>query len=172
MPDEPERLGKEDFDEIERELQKRLEELGLDKDQGAPETDEEPPELRLRADVPEPGDDEEIHRRMEAMRQKIAAAGNRSMPEPPEWNFKRPTIPGQERRDATSYIGLGVGLSVAYTMIGAIVLGWGLGKLIDVATHGQWIGQTIGTLLGAVIGLAGGIFMIDRAQNKQDSQKK
>ncbi len=67
--------------------------------------------------------------------------------------------------DASGYMGLGVGLSVAYTLVGMAVAGWGIGWLIDRGS-GSAIAQGVGTLIGATIGLAAGIFTIIKAQSK------
>lgn len=99
---------------------------------------------------------------------KAAAEANRpraEMPEVPEWEFTRPDIPGQQKMDASGYMGLGVGLSVAYTLVGMAIAGWGIGWLIDRGSDTA-IAQGIGTLIGATIGLAAGIFTIIKAQSK------
>ncbi len=98
--------------------------------------------------------------------ERLKAVRANAMPEPPEWNYQRPKIPGQnDHKDQVAYVGLGVGISVGYTMIGCVVAGWGIGKLIDMKTGGM-TGQGFGTMIGALIGLAGGVFMIIRAQSK------
>jgi hypothetical protein len=105
-------------------------------------------------------------RQLREFEKKLQEARNSAMPDPPEWSFTRPKIPGQsDNKDSSGYVGLGVGISVGYTMIGCVILGWGAGKLIDLRSDGM-LGQGIGILVGAVVGLVGGIAMIIRAQKK------
>jgi hypothetical protein len=114
-------------------------------------------------------EEDEFETRMRAIEEKAGTirAGSK-MPEPPHWEYSRPEIPGQNKEgDAQGYMGLGVGLSVGYTMVGTVVAGWGIGRFIDSKTGGG-TAQAIGTLIGAVFGLAGGIFMIIRAQNRSE----
>lgn len=112
---------------------------------------------------------EEKLRDIEERAKKIAQRVE--MPEVPEWDYKRPEIPGQNKVDASSYLGLGVGLSVAYTLIGMALAGWGVGWLID-RNSGTTsnLGQGLGTLVGAMFGLAAGIFTIIKAQNRNDKK--
>ena len=118
---------------------------------------------------PEEGGEEELteeERQLKAFDERLKAARAGAMPEPPEWNFQRPKIPGQnDHKDQVAYVGLGVGISVGYTMIGCVVVGWGIGKLIDMKSGGM-TGQGFGTMIGALVGLIGGVFMILRAQSK------
>lgn len=112
-------------------------------------------------------DDElsEEERQLREFDERLKAARAGAMPEPPEWNFQRPNIPGQNKAEENNYFGMGVGISIAYTLVGATFAGWGIGKLIDMKSGGT-MGQAIGTLCGAVAGLAAAIFTIIRAQNK------
>jgi len=108
----------------------------------------------------------DIEERAKAVSQKRA-----EMPEVPEWDYKRPELPGQHKVDSTSYLGLGVGLSVAYTLVGMALAGWGIGWLIDRnAGTGSTLAQGLGTLVGATFGLAAGIFTIIRAQNRNQNK--
>ncbi len=150
--------------------------------EGFPSDEEIEKRLRRAAGVPEPDDDELERRlrelgvlgddadeadplaeRIKAIKEPAGTAASR-LPEVPDWEFNRPKLPGQrdpEKGDA--YLGVGVGLSVAYTLIGAILVGFGIGWLIDRSSHG-YIGQALGTLLGAIAGIAGAVFTIVRAQ--------
>lgn len=118
----------------------------------------------LKSDLPPADFDETFKAGLDRIAEK-AEGSQPEMPEPPEWEFKRPKIPGQFEGDAASYLGLGVGLSVAYTLVGCSVLGWGLGWWADRGS-GAFLFQAIGTLVGSVVGLVGSIFMILRAQRK------
>lgn len=92
---------------------------------------------------------------------------NTEVPTPPSWEYSRPDFTKKhlEKQDTGAYLGIGVGLSAAYTIIGCTIVGWGIGWLFDRGKQ-QVIGQAIGTLVGAVVGLAGAIFTIVRAQNR------
>jgi F0F1-type ATP synthase assembly protein I len=62
--------------------------------------------------------------------------------------------------------GLGIGLSIAYTITGMPLLGAGIGWLIDrAAGTGQWKG--ICMLAGAVIGLAMAFVMMNRTNDQK-----
>ena len=118
---------------------------GKDDSSNEKELDEE--ELKLR----------EIDERLGALRGKL--------PDPPEWDYKRPKSSTKNKVEENNYLGMGVGISVAYTMVGCTLAGWGIGKLIDLRSGG-FLGQAIGTLVGAVIGLVAAIITIIKAQNK------
>lgn len=136
-----------------------------------------------RHDLPEPEDpiDADLKRRLDALHAKVFGSSDSNppedgastdqskqpteFPEVPEWEFKRPQIPGQQPHDASGYLGLGVGLSVAYTLVGMSLGGWGIGWLIDRGS-GSSIAQGIGTLLGATLGLVAGIYTIIKAQKR------
>jgi hypothetical protein len=111
-------------------------------------------------------DGEELEARLTALDEQVANAGSRDLPPVPEFDFKRPPIPGVVKPERTSaYVGMGVGLSVGYSLIGCTVIGGGLGKLIDYRTGGV-LGQALGTLTGAIAGLVSGVIMMIRAQNR------
>lgn len=113
-----------------------------------------------------------IASRMERIEAKIQTAGMTRMPDVPEINIKPLKIPGQASPEKmNTYLGLGVGLSVAYSIVGTTVAGLIIGKLIQMATKAD-IAIGIGTLIGAVAGLGSGIFVIIRAQNQQDARDK
>lgn len=66
------------------------------------------------------------------------------------------------KREMSGAKGAGVGLTVAYMIMGLPMLGAGIGWLVDrkLGTN-TWIG--FGTLIGAVMGVAGAILTINRA---------
>ena len=113
-----------------------------------------------------------IAARMERLEAKIQSAGMTRMPEPPEVDIKPLKIPGKFDNDkANTYLGMGVGLSVAYSIVGTTAAGLIIGYLIKMGT-GSEISIAIGTLIGAVAGLGSGIFVIIRAQNKEDAKER
>ncbi len=64
--------------------------------------------------------------------------------------------------EAESYRGLGVGLTIAYVIIGVPILGAGVGWLLDrAASSSQW--TAIGTVGGAAVGLALALAILNRA---------
>lgn len=72
-----------------------------------------------------------------------------------------------QQRDNESGRGLGIGLTVAYMILGLPMFGAGVGWLIDRQVGGKfWIG--VCTLMGAVLGLTLAIMTI----NKADAPKK
>jgi F0F1-type ATP synthase assembly protein I len=116
--------------------------------------------------------DDEFERRLLEIEENAARIrGDNQLPEPPEWNYKRPAHTYPPRIESGSnYLGLGVGISIAYTLLGCTAAGWGIGYLIDRNTGGV-AGQALGTLLGAMIGLAGAMFTITKAQKKHGGDK-
>ena len=119
-------------------------------------------------DMGSKGEDEENlseeEKKLREFDERLKAARG-SMPAPPEWDYKRTDRGGQNKAEENNYFGMGVGISIAYTLVGATVAGWGIGKLIDMKAGGS-MGQAIGTLLGAIIGLAAAVVTIIKAQNK------
>lgn len=109
----------------------------------------------LHVDRPE-GLDEEFERRMKSLEERASA--HRELRE----NEKRE----QERRtrgDRDAARGLGLGLSVAYTIIGLPVFGYGVGWLISRSTGSTTVAG-FGMLIGAVLGIAVAIVMLNRQQ--------
>lgn len=141
----------EDFEEIERELQRRLKEAGLDKDEG-------PSENRF----PEPPSDEEIDSRLNSMRDKVSSAGRSGMPEPPDFQFKRPKAFRPQEGDRYGYKGLGIGMTAAYALVGMMALGFGIGWLLDHGHNTSNFGPAIGGLVGCVVGIGFVIWLINR----------
>src|ERR1044071_7849329 len=120
------------------------------------EADEEELERRLRSllgepqEVPPPDESDDFELKLREIEDKAASIKSTTrMPDPPEWNYKRPESE-QERQiknDSGSYRGIGVGLTLAYAMVGPLIVGWGVGWLMDRGT-GSNQNQTWGTVIG------------------------
>jgi len=86
------------------------------------------------------------------------------MPEVPELNIPKRNTTGPAK-DGTpgnyNYRGLGVGMSAAYSLIGAMIVGYGLGWGYDKLFHANY-GQVIGALIGSVLGIASAIWVINK----------
>lgn len=84
------------------------------------------------------------------------------LPDPPEIPIKMPKV---VKADGTpgnyNYRSLGIGMSAAYSLIGAMGVGFGLGWLFDRATHSDY-GQPIGAVIGAILGIAMAMMLINR----------
>jgi F0F1-type ATP synthase assembly protein I len=106
----------------------------------------------------------EEEKQLKEFDERLKAARGGSMPEPPEWNYQRPAQ-GKNKVEENNYLGMGIGISIAYTLVGCTLAGWGIGKLIDMRSGG-YLAQAIGTLIGAVVGLVAAIATIIRGQNK------
>jgi F0F1-type ATP synthase assembly protein I len=165
MPDERD----EEVDEIERELERRMKELRLDEGEVAsPDSDEEPDELELKlrdldARLDAAKDqrrekeglfDREFEQRLEKLHDKAdqAKAVNDSVKREQERNW------AAERSSAR---GLGIGLTVAYTIVGLPLVGAGVGWLIDrsLGTSGA---VAIGVVAGAALGMVMALMMLNR----------
>ena len=106
-------------------------------------------------------EDDELQSKLEQV-QKTAGASR--MPEVPELNIPKRVssstatdgIPGNY-----NYRGLGIGMSAAYSLVGAMIVGFGLGWGYDRIFHTIY-GQVIGSLLGSVLGITTSIFIINK----------
>lgn len=67
--------------------------------------------------------------------------------------------------DAQSALGLGIGLSVAYTIIGMPLVGMGIGWFIDYKTGSNSF-RTIGAVAGMALGIFAGIAIFNKS-NRQ-----
>jgi F0F1-type ATP synthase assembly protein I len=123
-------------------------------------------EERLRKLLGEPEDSEpeqdEFDRRLGQIGQQLdEARDRRKLPDVPEWDYKRapkPTTAG----DPHNVKGLGVGMSAGYTLVGCMIMGYGIGWLIDRPSGGT-AGQAFGALGGCVVGMFVTIVMITRS---------
>lgn len=80
-------------------------------------------------------------------------------PDPPEWNFTRKKT--KDDSDSANHLGLGIGLSAAYALVGCMFGGFGVGYLIDRATGGD-IAQPIGATVGVILGVVSTFILINR----------
>lgn len=174
MSDTPQHSQPPSDDEIEARLRRAVERAFAKP--AEPEEDDRDPFLHFQEELKEPDvstsapldpEDEGLQKRMDQLQENVRRVSGHQLPEVPEFDFKRPEIPGAPQKGkGGEYLGMGVGISVAYSLVGLTVIGWLIGKLIDTRTGGT-LGQALGTLFGAVAGLVGGIIQIVRAQNRQ-----
>lgn len=135
-----------------------------------PPSDEEL-QARLRKLLGEDGSEEdlteeevdELELKLREMDDKITEArAKATLPDVPDWNYKRPQ---EKKPEKTEYGGLGVGLSIAYSIIGFPLLGYGAGYLLQ-----RWTGSAIWpstlAMSGMVLGVVVAVFMLSRTQNK------
>lgn len=132
----------------EEELERRIREMGLDQTPSIEKAKEDAAKI-----------DDEFSERLKKLedkaRQQKLIRDNRSH----ETNRKA-------RDDAESAKGLGVGLSIAYTIIGLPLLGVGIGWFIDTRLGTQTY-RSIGVLLGSVLGLVGAVVLLSRINRNE-----
>ncbi len=92
-------------------------------------------------------DDPDIERRLQAIEEK--AKGARRLHDEHVFGRKPKSM-----LDAESTRGLGVGLTIAYAIIGVPLVGFGAGWLLDRAMGGGTLWQALGTVFGAVAAIA------------------
>ena len=135
-----------------------------------PPSDEEL-QARLRKLLGEDGSEEdlteeevdELELKLREMDDKITEARSRAaLPDVPEWNYRRKQ---EKQPEKTEYGGLGVGLSIAYTIIGFPLLGYGVGYLLQRLTGSAFWPSTL-AMSGMVLGVAVAVFMLSKTQNK------
>lgn len=117
---------------------------------------------RKNPELPEDKDFDELEAKATELRERAASTGPTRMPEVPEWNYKRPRN-AATNDDPNNYKGLGIGISVAYMMLGSLVVGLGIGWLLDKAFN-QTIFLAIFGLIGALFGIATTFILINRSQ--------
>lgn len=146
----------QDQDPDEEELEKRLQALlgespSADHGRAEPELAPEPPE-------------DEIEARFKAVSDRLdQAQANRKLPDVPEWNPKRPERGEPKGSDSANYKGLGYGISIGYTLVGCMVLGWGIGWVIDRRVGGGGnTYQAFMALGGCVVGIGMAFWMMNR----------
>ncbi|HVL38836.1 MAG TPA: hypothetical protein VM328_05540 [Fimbriimonadaceae bacterium] len=115
----------------------------------------EDPEVAQHSEDPS----DELLREMEEKADRLKAQSR--MPEPPAFEFERPAKkPNSAPQD---YKGIGIGLSAAYALVGAMMVGFGLGWLVDTFILGAGnIGQLFGALGGCVLGILSVMWLISK----------
>lgn len=104
--------------------------------------------------------DDELEKRLMQIEQTAAkgqAHFRKAQPKPEEGGPSTGMSPEQGRN-------LGVGLSIAYAILGAPLVFFGLGFLIDQATHGVFWRGALG-LLGCCLGVAYAMIVANRSAN-------
>jgi hypothetical protein len=141
----------EEREPTDEELEKRVKHLLGEEDAAASEgVETDPLEARMA----------EIEERARKIR------ANNPMPEPPEWDFKRPEPSKPSTMGDVSYRDLGFGLTVLYSLVGPLAAGFAIGYLIDRRTSGSNLGQLMGTVIGAACGLVACFVTISRHERK------
>jgi F0F1-type ATP synthase assembly protein I len=133
----------------EDELDRRVRELGLD----------QPPSIAEEAKLKADKIDDEFSERLRALENKARTHKIIRDNQAKETDRKM-------RSDAQSAKGLGVGLSVAYTIIGLPLAGVAIGWLID-QRMGTQTYRSIGVLLGSVLGIAAALAILSRANRSE-----
>jgi len=130
----------------EDELDRRIRELGL----------EESPSEQARAE----GDkiDDEFESRLKALEDKAQA--HRQVR-----NNQKREAERKQTSDRESARGLGVGLSIAYTIIGMPIVGLIIGWILDRGTESQTY-KGLGVVVGMVLGIAAGLAILAKS-NRQ-----
>lgn len=71
----------------------------------------------------------------------------------------------QMARDAESQRGLGVGLTVAYAIVGVPLFAIAIGWVVD-QRLGTDIYRGMGALIGSILGIVGAVFILNKYQNR------
>ncbi|MGV3615791.1 MAG: hypothetical protein ACO1SV_10700 [Fimbriimonas sp.] len=156
MPDEPRERFPEgpNDEEIGARLRRVRDELS--KMEGLPELPEDQiPQLGAAPTLPAAPDFDERLRDLEA---RAEAAKQRRQ-------GKASAEQRKIEREADSNRGLGVGLTVAYAIIGVPLFGILVGWLVD-RSMGTDLFKGLGALLGSIVGVAGAVFILNRYQNR------
>lgn len=156
MPDEPVPRFPEgpDDEEIAARLRRVRDELN--QMEGLPELPEDRiPQLSPTPELPKMPDFDERLKDLEA---RADAAKQRR-------TVKANTERRKMESDAESNRGLGIGLTVAYAIIGVPLFGIGIGFALDNAM-GTQVYRGVGALIGSVAGIVGAVVILNRQQNK------
>lgn len=156
MPHEPVDRFPEgpDDEEIAARLQRVRNELN--QMEGLPELPEDKiPQLAPTPELPKMPDFDDRLRDLEARAQ--AAKDRRET--------KARTEARRIASDAESHRGLGIGLTVAYAIIGVPLFGILVGYALDSAA-GTNVYKGLGALLGSILGIAGAVIILNRQQNQ------
>lgn len=112
-------------------------------------------------ELPDEKEFDELESKAQELRERVASQGPTRMPPVPKWDYKRPPK-SQYAGDPNDYKGLGVGISVAYMMLGSLVVGLGIGWVLDRLFH-QDIFIAIFGLIGALFGIVTTLLLINRS---------
>lgn len=115
----------------------------------------------VRAERPSDTLDDEFDAKLRSIEERARTARTRK-----STGLKSPERDRQLESDRSAARGLGVGLSIAYTMLGLPVFGWGVGWLLDRNTDSN-VFVPLFTLGGAVVGIAMAVYMVNREQNRK-----
>ncbi|MFW5697189.1 MAG: hypothetical protein ACOCX1_01360 [Fimbriimonadaceae bacterium] len=99
------------------------------------------------------------------MERRLAEFSQRSQSVGSKYRARQARETEERRSTQESSKGLGVGLTVAYVIIGVPLVGFGVGFLIDRATGSEIWGSTLG-LLGAFAGVALTIYIVNRSNQQ------
>ena len=133
-----------------------------DDSQPEPSSHNEPPAKEELEDL------DALDAQLSALNEKAQAARQR-MPNVPDWEYKRPQSgPGSkpDYSDKDNYRGLGLGITAAYLLVGFMIVGFGLGYLVNKVFKTANFEVILG-MAGAVAGIA----MIIYLTNKDDQRK-
>lgn len=130
----------------EDELDRRIRELGLDQTPSIDKAREEAAKI-----------DEEFGERLKALEEKA-----KTVKEVRDNQNREKARKLESDRETAK--GLGLGLSIAYTIIGLPILGAVIGWFLDSRMGGQTF-TSLGVLIGSVLGIVAAVFMISRANN-------
>ena len=116
-----------------------------------------------------PSEHDDVEAQIDALQAKSRLIRkNNPMPEPPEWKFARPSDP--KPSTGPNYRGAGIGLMAAYALVGPVLLGIGIGYLIDKRTPGSHDAQTWGGIIGVVAGFVAFLVTLVRLLNSGPKQ--
>lgn len=130
---------------------------------------EEPTEIQL--ELPEPPSDDEIRAKLGRIEDRLDDVRNTDLPDMPV--IPKPKTPHYDQfkaaraKQESGYDGIGVGLSVAYMLVGFPAAGLFLGYLADTYLQTDPGGKAFGCIGGAALGLWFTIKTLDRTQNRR-----
>lgn len=120
--------------------------------------EEEVQRIRSESSAPDPAADPEFGERIDALEKRIDAIKARR--EKQRTSDRK--VLGQDPASARQ---LGIGLTVAYTVLGVPLAFYGVGWLLDQGTgDDQW--RTNLTFVGAVLGVTAAVIMLQRLQSR------
>ena len=109
-------------------------------------------------ELPELPDDDGLRAKIERV---TSPSTSYKLPDVPELKIERPKKPGSNGMPGDyNYRTIGIGMSAAYSLVGSMIVGFGLGWLFDHFTYSIY-GQVVGSVFGAVLGIVAAIFLIN-----------